>query len=250
MPEIRLYGPIGKGFDPFSGVQALGATWLAKELAKAKGSNLELLINSDGGDVFEAKTMMEELSRYSGKITANVVGIAASAATFLPMAADSVLMAPGAQFMIHDPWTFAIGNAAEMRKTADMLENVRENTIMPAYRERATIPEAELRQMLVDETWLDSGRTVELGFADGLSREPAEPVEALIHTDVFSSVPASLVRASNFTASCIAQRTGTRLLGERKQMDVGLAKTRKAHSERLEAIEARRADLTRRRISP
>ena len=249
MAEIRLYGPIGKGFDTFSGVQALSASWLAKELAKAKG-DVELLINSDGGDVFEAKAMMEEINRHQARVTAIVVGIAASAATFLPMAADSVLIAPGAQFMIHDPWTFSVGNAAEMRRTADLLENVRENTIMPAYLERARIDEAELRQMLADETWLSSERTVELGFADGLSREPAEPVEALLRTEMYSKVPETLCTAAKFSVSCIAQRTGTRLRGERAQIGVGLAKTRKAHSERLEAIEAKRADLTRRRISP
>lgn len=190
MREIRLYGPIGNGFDMWSGVEMFGESWLVDELGKAGGEDVELLINSDGGSVFTAKTMMEELARYKGQITSIVTGLAASAASFLPMATDRVTIAPGAQMMIHDPWTVAMGNEREMLKAAELLAGVRENTVIPAYLERMSTSRDELRAMLDAETWLSADEAVELGLVDGLSR--TETVAAYIRPGLFAKVPETL----------------------------------------------------------
>jgi hypothetical protein len=130
--------------------------------------------------------MMEELARYEGTVTAIVTGLAASAATFLPMSADSVLIAPGAQMMIHDPWTFAMGNERELMEAAAIVAGVRENTVMPAYLERMKGTTAnELRAMLDAETWLSSDESVSIGLEDGLSRKSG--VKALVRPDRFKS---------------------------------------------------------------
>ncbi|GAG45398.1 unnamed protein product, partial [marine sediment metagenome] len=132
MYEINLFGPVGSGFDMWSGVEMLDEKWLAAELAKAGGEPVNVNVNSDGGSVFTAKAMMSAIASYPGHVTATVTALAASSASFLIQSADRVAIVPGAQMMIHEVWTPAGGTAREMRVAADRLDHIQDTTMIPA----------------------------------------------------------------------------------------------------------------------
>lgn len=133
-------------------------------------SHIRVRINSPGGDVFTGQTIYSLLKAHKAKITVNIDGLAASAASIVAMAGDEVIMPKNAMIMIHNPWSFASGDAREMRKTAEVLDQVRE-TIISAYQEKTDIDRATLINMLNSETWMTAAQAKELGFADTITQE-------------------------------------------------------------------------------
>ena len=120
------------------------------------------------------------LTAYSGNVTVKIDGIAASAASVIAMAGDTVLVSPVSMLMIHNPATIAWGDHAEMQKAIDMLSEVKES-IINAYVLKTGLSRARLSHLMDAETWMDANKAVELGFADGIieravlrSEEPEE----------------------------------------------------------------------------
>mgnify|MGYP000732902780 CR=1 FL=1 len=95
-----------------------------KELNGISAKTIHLRVNSPGGSVFAARAIEQAIREHSATVIAHIDGIAASAASFLIMAADHVEMAPGSFLMIHKAWTYAYGNADDMLKTAEMLDQI------------------------------------------------------------------------------------------------------------------------------
>ena len=127
------------------------------------------------------------LSDYKGHITVKIDGIAASAASVIAMAGDEVLMSPVAMMMIHNPATIAMGDHAEMQKAIDMLTEVKES-IINAYVVKTGLSRAKLSHLMDAETWMNAGKAVELGFADGvLERASDTPAQENAVTDVMFS---------------------------------------------------------------
>ncbi|MFP3656077.1 head maturation protease, ClpP-related, partial [Burkholderia sp. SIMBA_052] len=98
-------------------------------------------------DVFDAFAIYNALRRYAGKVTARVDGVAASAAGLVVMAGDQVVMPENAMLMIHNPWTIALGSAADLRSTADMMDKARDG-ILAAYRRKSGQTDEELTAMM------------------------------------------------------------------------------------------------------
>lgn len=137
---------------------------------------VEVNINSNGGDVFAASEIYTLLSQHSGMVTVNIQGLAASAASVIAMAGDVVHISPTAQIMIHKAWTIADGNADDMAHTSEFLEGI-DDSIMNAYVAKTGIDKSELSNMMAKETWLTASQAVDYGFADdvmdfGRSKEP------------------------------------------------------------------------------
>ena len=137
---------------------------------------VEVNINSNGGDVFAASEIYTLLSQHSGRVTVNIQGLAASAASVIAMAGDVVHISPTAQNMIHKAWTIADGNADDMAHTSEFLEGI-DDSIMNAYVAKTGLNKSELSNMMTKETWLTANQAVDYGFADdvmdfGRSREP------------------------------------------------------------------------------
>ena len=148
-----------------------------KDELNAGSGDITVWINSPGGDCVAAAQIYNMLSNYKGKVTVKIDGIAASAASVIAMAGDTVLVSPVSMLMIHNPATMAWGDHAEMQKAMDMLSEVKES-IINAYVLKTGLSRPKLSHLMDAETWMDANKAVELGFADDImARAKAEPRE-------------------------------------------------------------------------
>ena len=136
------------------------------ELISGTG-DITVWINSPGGDCVAAAQIYNMLREYEGKVTMKIDGIAASAASVIAMAGDTVLMSPVSMLMIHNPMTIAFGDSVEMQRAIDMLASVKDS-IINAYELKTGLSRTKLAHMMDAETWMDAGKAVELGFADDI----------------------------------------------------------------------------------
>lgn len=150
------------------GMLGTSASSFTDELRALKG-DIELHLNSPGGDVFDGIAIFNTLRAAAQKATVRVIvdGIAASAASFIAQAASPgcLEMAPHSQMMIHDGFGMAIGNAADMREMADLLDKASDN-IAGIYAARTGKPADHWRQKMRTETWLSDAEAVAEGLAD------------------------------------------------------------------------------------
>ena len=135
-----------------------------KELNEGRGP-ITLWINSPGGDCIAASVIYTALKDYPGKVCVKVSGLAASAASVIAMAGDTVEMAATAMLMIHNPSTFAYGDHSEMKKAIKMLDEVKES-IINAYELKTHLNRDEIARLMENETWMNANKAIELGFAD------------------------------------------------------------------------------------
>lgn len=128
-------------------------------------------INSPGGDVLAGAEIYSALREHAlngkGRVRVEIMALAASAASVIAMAGDEIYMYPTAYMMIHNPWTGAVGDAREMRKTAKILDELARGLIN-AYKIKTGKTEDQLKKMLDAETWMSAGTCVMEGFADGV----------------------------------------------------------------------------------
>ena len=165
--ELILYGSIGSDeyWDDISDkvfkqdIENLGDV-----------ENITLHINSPGGSVFSAVAIANTLRNHKAKVTANIDGLAASAATIITSACDTVRMPKNALFMIHNPITFAYGNNQEMQKTVEMLDKVK-NSIIETYLSKTKVDKKTLSELMDNETWMDAETAKEYGFVDEIVNE-------------------------------------------------------------------------------
>lgn len=153
-------------------------TFRAK-LKENEGKPIKLYVDSVGGDVFAASSMYTSLLEYKNNVTAIVSGVAASAASFLIMAANKIVIAPTAQIMIHNPMTYAVGDQREMRHTADVLDSIKES-IINAYEKKTGKSREEISELMDKETWMDAHFAVDMGFADEILETNEETSEEVI----------------------------------------------------------------------
>ena len=145
--------------------------------------DITVWINSPGGDCVAAAQIYNMLSNYKDRVTVKIDGIAASAASVIAMAGDTVLVSPVSMLMIHNPATMAWGDHAEMQKAMDMLSEVKES-IINAYVLKTGLSRPKLSHLMDAETWMDANKAVELGFADDImARAKTEPEEGEGDTD-------------------------------------------------------------------
>lgn len=134
---------------------------------------LHLRINSPGGAVYEAKAIYQALKEFPGQKVAHVDGLAASAATFIAMAADKIITAPEATWFVHNAQGFAMGDAGAMRDTADLLDMESEN-IRSIYQKRTGQKEADLRAWMDAETFMTAEEAKARGFTNEIAGEADE----------------------------------------------------------------------------
>lgn len=130
--------------------------------------DMQVLINSPGGDVFAAADMYTALRQYAqenGHVTCVISGLAGSAASMVAMAGDTIKISPVGTIMIHNPWTGLSGNASELRQMADVLDTIRDGMVH-AYMRKTGKSRAEIVDLMAKETWMNAEQAVADGFAD------------------------------------------------------------------------------------
>ena len=158
------------------GLLGVSAASFMDELRQVEG-DIELHLNTPGGDVFDGIAIHNQLRRAQakGKVRVIVDGLAASAGSFIAMAASpgELEMAPHSRLMIHDGFALAIGNAADMREMAGLLDDASDN-IASMYAERTGKPVAYWRDKMRTETWFSGDQAVAEGLADRISGSDGE----------------------------------------------------------------------------
>jgi ATP-dependent protease ClpP protease subunit len=199
--EIVAYGVSAKGF-------------LAELGALPDGVPVDLRLNSPGGSVFDAVAIYNALQRHDGTITVWIDGVAASAASYVAMAGDEIVMPANAFLMIHDPSGLVMGTAADMREMADTMDKIAGGMVR-GYAARSGRTEEEIAALMAAETWFDAEAALEAGLATRM----IEPVRIAASFDVarFRNAPPALAEAIAAPASESDQddnKTGEDAIGD------------------------------------
>ena len=169
---LRLEGPIDE--ESFWGDEVTPKAF--REELESDSGDITVWINSPGGNVFAGAQIYTMLRDYPGKVTVKIDAVAASAASVVAMAGDTVLMSPVAMLFVHDPSTIAMGNARDMERAIATLNEVKES-IINAYAFKTGLTHNRIAKLMENETWMNAKKAVELGFADEILFEAAEPEE-------------------------------------------------------------------------
>lgn len=161
------------------GIEATSPSKVNKVLATSNKKDVEVIINSPGGNVFAGSEIFTALKEYPGKVIVKVVGVAASAASVIAMAADKIIMSPTANMMIHNVSTTVSGDYRQMQHAAEVLESTNKS-VLNAYKTRTNKTDTELKDMMDAETWFNAQTAVAEGFADEIMFE-----EQHQHTSTF-----------------------------------------------------------------
>lgn len=159
---IFIYDVIGYDFWSDGGVTAKD---FADELTGITAKTVHLRINSPGGDVFEARAMVAAMARHPANFIAHVDGVAASAASTLAVCADECEMVKGSMMMIHNAWTFVMGDKNDCTDAAALLNKI-DGSIAADYAKRSGKDQADIAALMDAETWFTAEEAVENGLAD------------------------------------------------------------------------------------
>jgi len=169
--SIDIFDVIGSDF--------FGDGFTAKRMSAALRSigddkDVVVNVNSPGGDVFEAATIYNLLAQHKGHVTVNILGLAASAASVIAMAGDTVKISKIGFLMIHNSWSIVMGNKSDLREAADVLEQF-DQSILAAYAAKVNIDENKISKMMNSETWIGADDALEFGFADEVIEVKSDP---------------------------------------------------------------------------
>jgi ATP-dependent protease ClpP protease subunit len=154
----------------------VNANDFVRDLRAITAKGIDLHINSGGGFVFDAIAIYSALRNHDAQVDTYVDGVAASAASFIAMAGETVTIEKPAKMMIHDAAGLVLGNAADMREMAELLDEL-SDTIAGIYADRAGGKVTAWRSAMQRETWYSAHQAVEAGLADKVANDskPAAP---------------------------------------------------------------------------
>ncbi len=173
--SLDIYSVIGESIW-FDAVSA-GSVLRRLKGSEGKAKTINVNIHSDGGDIFEASDIYFQLAEHSARKVVRIGGLAASAASFVAMVGDEIIMGPAAWMMIHHPWGGAQGSAEKLIGWGETLLKARD-TYANVYAARSKQSKAKCLEIMAAETWLTAEEAVKLGFADRIEGALAAPIEA------------------------------------------------------------------------
>ena len=225
--EIYIFGVVVdyKWYDDDDDVTAKEFIDAIKNLG-----DLDVHINSPGGSVPAGNAIYNALRRHKGDVAVYIDGMAASIASVIAMAGSRVIMPENALLMIHDPWSYAVGNAADMRKTADTLDKFKSG-LVAAYRDKTGLDEDVIATMMSAEAWITAAEAVEMGFADELEQPIA--VAARFDLSRYKNVPQALLQTPP------ARATGSTAKPTKEYKPMNLEELRQKHPDLVAQVEAR-----------
>lgn len=186
--EIILYAGIGQDWwGDGSMVSAKDFSDQMKALPKSV-KTLNVRINSPGGDVFDGVTIYNRLKQFDGTVNVFIDGLAASIASVIALAGDNIVIGEGALYMIHLPWTWAVGNRMELDNTVNRLLDVEEQLI-GIYAKKSGLDRSEIKSMLEAETWMGADEAIEKGFVDAKVEESTPIAASAMNVRWIKSAP-------------------------------------------------------------
>ncbi len=185
--ELWIYGEIEPTFGEVS-----AKDFIADLRMLGESEPLCVHIHSPGGSVFEGAAIANALKRHKGAVTTQIDGLCASIATVVALAGNHVRMAGNGIFMLHEPWTLALGSADDMRGNAVVLDKIAE-TIVATYEAKTGLPRQQIVEMMKAETWLSAEESKFFGFADEIT-EPLKAAASIADFDLtkFRNTPRNL----------------------------------------------------------
>jgi ATP-dependent Clp protease protease subunit len=209
--EMFIYEEIGPAYWGF-----VDAATVIAALEDIGDRRATVRLNSPGGSVDEGVAIYNALVRHSGGVDIAIDSLAASAASFIAMAGDNITIAKNARMMIHSPWTIALGNATDLRKTADVLDKYDES-LVASYAERSGNSEDDVRALMAAETWYTATEAVEAGFADQVGNLVVED-QATVAANRYKNTPAAFI----IPDKKVAAKAGTKTQSNWKLQDAEL----------------------------
>lgn len=176
------------------------------ELCSCTG-DVTVWINSPGGDCFAAAQIYNMLMDYKGNVNVRIDGLAASAASVIAMAGNTVEISPVGMIMIHNPATVALGDHNEMQKAIDMLSEIKES-IINAYQIKTGMSRKKLSDLMEAETWLNAKKAVDMGFADKIMFNEDEEDDDDDEEDKLEAVMFSRASITNSIVDRLRERNG------------------------------------------
>lgn len=219
--DLVIFGDITSWPWLESDVSAYGLT---NELAQIKASQINVMINSMGGEVAESLAIYNALKNHAANVTTYCEGFACSGASVIFMAGNERIMEDASMLMIHNPWTHICGNADELRKNADDLDKIAQAS-KAAYLSGIAIDESELNELLEDETWLSPQDALSMGFCTGIGESNQNEA---VNQSAFGVIKAAIVGEGSHI------------------IDAGIIETESKIDEKLDGISQRLVKLSRR----
>lgn len=170
---IEIFGPIGA--DPF--LDGFSLNDMSAALRQVGHGPVSVAINSPGGDFFDGVSIYNMLRQHPGEVNVSILGIAASAASIVAMAGDTITMGVGSTLMIHNSWGMVVGNQADMREAADLFA-LFDADMAEIYAMRTGKTAEEVAKLMAAETFMSAQEAVDLGFADDISNEKQVKISA------------------------------------------------------------------------
>ncbi len=185
--ELFLYGVIRQAYWWDEEDSCISANGVKKQLDMVKGKNINVHINSNGGDVFESIAICNLLKQHDGVINVYIDAMAGSGASVIATAGVKVFMFPNSMQMIHNAWTITSGNAKELRKTADDLDKISASA-SESYKSKFVGTDEELKELLDDESYLTAAECLAFGLCTEIieDKPKEEPPQNSVKTSLFA----------------------------------------------------------------
>lgn len=183
---IYIYDAIVADEDTAYWLGGVSAEMLVPEIRGIKGGTIHLRINSPGGDVFAAQAICQAIRESGAKVVAHIDGYAASAATVIATAADEVEIADGGFYMIHNSWTWAMGNANDLTSTAALLAKI-DGSLAAQYANKSGKSVDDIKAQMDAETWFTAQEAVDAGLVDRIAE--GKKAEASWNLSTYAKAP-------------------------------------------------------------
>lgn len=185
--ELYLYGYIRQASWWDDEDDVISAKRVMNALKNLKGKEINVHINSGGGDVFESIAISNLLKQHDKDINIYIDGLAGSGASVIAMAGKKIYMPSNTMMMIHKAWTWTAGNADDLRKVADNLDKI-DSSVNASYKERFVGTDEELSELIKEESWLTAEECLAFGFCDEIleTKKEEEPPQNSIKETLFN----------------------------------------------------------------
>jgi len=177
--DVYIYDVVG---DSWAGNDAVT---VVKQINALEVDKINLRINSPGGSVFDGVAIYNALINHKAVVTTYIDGLAASIASVIALAGNEIIMAENAMFMIHDPMSGLMGRASEMRREADLLDQIKE-TLINTYESRTGLDRENIATAMTDETWFTAKEALEAKYITSVSK--ASLIAACADTTTLSAL--------------------------------------------------------------